>query len=104
MPDTPLPDLPTPDGRFEAVVEQYLREREEGRAPDPQRYLRSFPELAPLLRDFFAGADLFDRVAPDLAPQAQATPATAGDTIRPCPPSCDTASQLASGRLAGQSG
>jgi Flp pilus assembly protein TadD len=73
MPDTPGPDPTTLDRRFEEVVEQFLREREAGRTPDPQRYLLDFPELTSLLRDFFAGQDLFDRLAPDLAPQGQAT-------------------------------
>src|SRR5436309_107866 len=68
MPDTPLQDPSTQGSRFEAVVEQFLREREAGHDPDPHRYLQSFPDVAPLLRDFFAGQDLFDRLAPDLAP------------------------------------
>jgi serine/threonine-protein kinase len=71
MLDAPWQDPSTADGRFEAVVEQILREREAGRTPDPQRYLDSFPDLAPLLRDFFADADLFDQVAPQLSPQAR---------------------------------
>src|SRR5262249_2260012 len=75
MPDTPEPDPSTLDRRFEVVVEEFLREREAGRNPDPQRYLDSFPELAAPLRDFFAGQDLFDRLAPDLAPEVRATPA-----------------------------
>jgi tetratricopeptide (TPR) repeat protein len=75
MSDTPGPDPSTVDPRFEAVVEEFLREREEGRTPDPQRYLDSFPELASALRGFFAGQDLFDRLAPDLAPGVGATPA-----------------------------
>jgi serine/threonine protein kinase len=62
------------DRHFEEVVEEFLREREAGRTPDPQRYLDSFPELSSQLRDFFAGQDLFDRLAPDLAAQAGATP------------------------------
>ncbi len=78
MPDTPGHDPSTRDRRFELVVEEFLREREAGRSPDPQRYLDSFPELASGLRDFFAGQDLFDQLAPDLAPQARATPAATG--------------------------
>jgi serine/threonine protein kinase len=78
MPDTPEPDPSTLDRRFEVVVEEFLREREAGRNPDPQRYLDSFLELASGLRDFFAGQDLFDRLAPDLAPEAQDTPAVTG--------------------------
>src|SRR5262249_27558880 len=81
MPDTPLHDPSTPDTRFEQVVEQFLREREAGHDPDPQRYLASFPELAAPLRDFFAGQELFDRLAPALAPQVQPTPAATGFTL-----------------------
>ena len=83
MPDPPLTDPSTPNSRFEAVVEQFLRQREAGRHPDPQLYLASFPELASQLRDFFAGADLFDRLAPELAPQAQATLAAPGAAVLP---------------------
>jgi serine/threonine protein kinase len=83
MPDPPLTDPSTPNSRFEAVVEQFLRQREAGGNPDRQRYLASFPDLAPLLRDYFAGADLFDRLAPALAPQAQATLPTASAAVLP---------------------
>ena len=83
MPDPPLTDPSTPNSRFEAVVEQFLRQREAGRHPDPQVYLASFPELAPQLRDFFAGADLFDRLAPELAPHAQATLAAPDAAVLP---------------------
>src|SRR5262249_46478410 len=84
MPDTTLPEPSTSNARFELVVEQFLREREAGRNPDPQRYLESFPELTAPLRDFFAGQDLFDRLAPDLAPQARTTP-TATSLALPAP-------------------
>src|SRR5262245_16772371 len=76
MPDTPLHEPSTADRRFEAVVEQFLREREAGHHPDPQRYLQDFPDLASSLRDFFAGQELVDRLAPVLAPEVQHTPAT----------------------------
>jgi WD40 repeat protein len=74
MPDTPGHNPSTVDRRFEVVIEQFLREREAGRTPDPQRYLDSFPELTSQLRGFFAGQDLFDRLAPDLVPQTLGTP------------------------------
>jgi WD40 repeat protein len=85
MPDTPMNTAATVDHDFEVVVEQFLREREAGSDPDRQRYLESFPQFAPLLRDFFAGQDLFDRLAPDLAPQARVTPSTAGLALLPPP-------------------
>jgi serine/threonine-protein kinase len=72
MPDTPMNTAATVDHHFEVVVEQFLRERETGSDPDRQRYLESFPQFAPLLRDFFDGQDLFDRLAPDLAPEVRA--------------------------------
>jgi eukaryotic-like serine/threonine-protein kinase len=75
MPDKPLHDTATLDRCFEGVVEEFLREREAGQNPDTQRYLERFPDVAPLLRDFFAGQDLFDRLAPDLAPCIRAAPA-----------------------------
>src|SRR5215469_14853130 len=77
MPDTSLHDPSTCDDRFAEAVEQYLREREAGRDPDPQRYLDSFPDLTPALCEFFAGQDLFDRLAPDLAPEVRARSAAA---------------------------
>jgi serine/threonine-protein kinase len=83
MPDTPSHDPSTRNTRFEAVVEQFLRECEAGRSPDPQRYLDNFPELTSLLRDFFAGQDLFDRLAPDLAPQAQTGPVATSLALPP---------------------
>jgi tRNA A-37 threonylcarbamoyl transferase component Bud32 len=81
MPETPLHDPATQDGRFEEVVEQFLREREAGRNPDPQRYLHSFPDLAPQLRDFFVGLDLFDRLAPELAPRTRPAPPLPGERV-----------------------
>jgi serine/threonine-protein kinase len=77
MPDTPMHKAATVDDGFEVVVEQFLREREEGSNPDRQRYLESFPQFTALLRDFFAGQDLFDRLAPDLAPAIRPNPPTA---------------------------
>ena len=74
MPDTLLHEQPPPNTRFEGVVEQFLREREVGRNPDPHRYLESYPDVAPLLLDFFAGQDLFDQLAPRLAPEVRAAP------------------------------
>jgi tetratricopeptide (TPR) repeat protein len=74
MPDMPRHNPSTVDRRFEEVVEQFLREREAGRTPDPQRYLDSFPELASSLRNSFAGQKPFDRLGPDLGPEARATP------------------------------
>jgi serine/threonine-protein kinase len=68
MPDTPMHNAATVDDGFEVVVEQFLREREVGSSPDRQRYLESFPHFTSELGDFFAGQDLFDRLAPDLAP------------------------------------
>src|SRR4051794_10578233 len=54
--------------RFEGVVAQFLREREEGRAPDPGRYLRSFPDIAAALGEFFVDLKLWDDRAVDLGP------------------------------------
>jgi serine/threonine-protein kinase len=68
MPDTPIHNAATVDDGFELVVERFLREREAGSSPDRQRYLESFPQFTSELGDFFAGQDLFDRLAPDLAP------------------------------------
>jgi serine/threonine-protein kinase len=79
MPDTPLLEPSMLDRRFEAVVEEFLREREAGHNPDTQRYLERFPDVAPLLRDFFSGQALFDQVAPQLAPCVRATPAVTSD-------------------------
>jgi WD40 repeat protein len=79
MPDTPLPEQSTREDRFVAVVEQFLLEREAGGEPDPKRYLESFPDLTTQLLDFFAGQDLFDRLAPELAPRGLATVAAACD-------------------------
>jgi hypothetical protein len=74
MPDTPS-DPRTLEARFEEAVAEYLRACEAGHAPDPERYIESFPELASRLRDFFAGQALFDRLAPRLAPPAAPPPA-----------------------------
>jgi serine/threonine-protein kinase len=68
MANTPVPDPSTLNSHFEAVVEEILRQREAGHSPDPQRYLDSFPNLATALREFFAAQDLFDGLAPALAP------------------------------------
>jgi hypothetical protein len=68
MPDAPLLVMSNQNHRFEEAVEQFLRDREVGKSPDPKHYLETFPELSTLLSDFFAGQDLFDRLAPDMAP------------------------------------
>ena len=39
MPNTPLSNTSIGDSCFEAVVEQFLREREAGSKPDQQRYV-----------------------------------------------------------------
>jgi serine/threonine-protein kinase len=81
MPDTPMHNAATVDDGFEAAVEQFLREREAGSNPDRQRYLESFPQFTSELGDFFAGQDLFDRLAPDLAPNRCARPAAIPSAI-----------------------
>lgn len=73
MPDTSSPSLP-PDDRFEAAVTEYLRQREQGQVPDAEHFLRSFPELADRLRQFFADQGLFDLRARDLAPTMSRLP------------------------------
>jgi hypothetical protein len=47
-------DSDTREDRFEAAVADYLQAVEEGRAVDPERFVRSFPDLASRLRKFFA--------------------------------------------------
>jgi WD40 repeat protein/tRNA A-37 threonylcarbamoyl transferase component Bud32 len=63
------------DARFESVLADWLRARDEGRAIDPERLICSFPDLESRLREFFAGQALFDRLAPDLGPAPAAPPA-----------------------------
>ena len=74
MSDAPI-DPTTSESRFEAAAAEYLRAREEGRAPDAEQFLQRFPELAPRLREFFADQALFDRLAPDLASTPSHPPA-----------------------------
>src|SRR5438105_4132414 len=76
MPETPH-DPNTLEARFKEVVAQFLQQREQGRDPDPEHYLQSFPELATRLGEFFAGQQLFDRLAPKLA-TPPAAPAQGG--------------------------
>jgi tRNA A-37 threonylcarbamoyl transferase component Bud32 len=81
MPQTP--DEPTTvDGPFEEAVAQYLRDRAEGRAPEPEHYLQDAPaELAAGLREFFAGQALFDHLAPALGPTPAASRPNAGRSL-----------------------
>jgi tRNA A-37 threonylcarbamoyl transferase component Bud32 len=86
-----MADVPTEpttlEARFEEAAAAYLRAREEGRAPDPERYLQNFPELASRLREFFADLALFDRLAPDLASTPTHPPAAAeAATLPPATP------------------
>jgi WD40 repeat protein len=67
MPDT-RDDPTTPDDRLEEAVAEFLRCREEGGDPDPQRFLESFADVAESLLEFFAGLALFDEFAADLTP------------------------------------
>jgi WD40 repeat protein/tetratricopeptide (TPR) repeat protein len=77
MSDTPN-DATTLQNRFEEAVAQFLQAREEGRSPDPERYVQSFPEVASRLREFFAGQALFDQLAPGLGTTPQDTIPEAG--------------------------
>jgi serine/threonine protein kinase len=80
MPET-SDDASLPDLRFEEIVVQYLRQKEQGQGPDTDQFLRSYPERADRLREFFAGQALFDRLAPDLAPTLDTLRAGAGGAI-----------------------
>ncbi len=51
-PDSPVPS--TYSDRLQQVIAEYLQEVDAGRAPDPEDYLRRYPDLAGELRSFFA--------------------------------------------------
>ena len=74
MPETPTNPHSATTARFEEVVEDILRQQEAGRTPDLEHYLRNFPDLRTRLEEFFAGQELFDRLAPDLGPIPDAPP------------------------------
>jgi serine/threonine protein kinase len=69
MPETPT-EPTIADNCFEEAVAEYLRLSEEGPEPDPEQFVRRFPDLEKRLREFFAGLALFDHMADHLAPLA----------------------------------
>src|SRR5262245_19619922 len=85
MSDAPI-DPTTSAARFHAAAAEYLRAREEGRAPDPEQFLQRFPDLAPRLREFFADQALFDRLAPDLASTPTHPPAASEEALSSASP------------------
>jgi predicted Ser/Thr protein kinase len=85
MPD-PSVGQPADDNSFEQIVAEILQAEEGGGSPDLDRYLRSFPELAGRLREYFRDRDEFERLAPRLAASSPAV----GADIRPPPVDAET--------------
>jgi WD40 repeat protein len=56
------------------VVTAYLKALEAGQVPDPEQWLRRYPELASQLAEFFAGQEQLDRLAAPLRALAPAPP------------------------------
>ena len=67
MPDDASQETP-PDGGFADVLAEILQAEEQGRAPDVERYVSSFPDLEPRLRAYFRDRERFERLAAHLAP------------------------------------
>jgi WD40 repeat protein/serine/threonine protein kinase len=72
------PEVSAPGGDLEAVLANYLRAAEDGRAPDRMELLARHPDLAPELATFFAGQDQLGRLT---APLREAVSAVQESTI-----------------------
>jgi serine/threonine protein kinase len=72
------PEVSAPAGDLEAVLANYLRAAEDGRAPDRMELLARHPDLAPELATFFAGQDQLGRLT---APLREAVSAVQESTI-----------------------
>ena len=57
--------------RVNRIIARYLEAERDGRAPDPDKLLRKYPELATELRSFFADRQQFQKIAaPIQAPRS----------------------------------
>ena len=66
---------PNPSAAAEAAVDEFLRRVDHGEEVDQAAFIVAHPECADELRTFFAGAELFQRLA------KSSVPAPAGDTV-----------------------
>jgi WD40 repeat protein len=68
------------EDRVDAIIAEYLRAAQAGEAPDPQEYLRRYPDLTGELGSFFADQERFQRAAGGLRALLPMTEGAAGAT------------------------
>ena len=97
----------TRSDRLNAILAEYQESVDAGNSPDTEQFIVQHPEFADELREFFAGKQNLDQIAPSelptIAPTQNMAPASESPTLPPAPPAseADTIPPSSDGSSAG---
>ena len=99
-----LPSDPEKEQRLHAIIAEYLKRKDAGKAVNKGSLIKAYPDLADGLRSWFQGEELIDGRAPEFAPtkmMPKPLPSVNRETVRPATLHADTTSEF-SGRQFGR--